>query len=47
VKCQTFAPSNRDSNKGIVDIHYNEYTPLLKAMKALNERAYAIADHLS
>jgi hypothetical protein len=40
-------PSNRDSNKGIVDIRYKEYTPLLEAMKALNERAYALADHLS
>jgi hypothetical protein len=37
-------PSNRDSNKGIVNIRYEEYTPLLEAMKALNDRAYAIAD---
>jgi hypothetical protein len=47
VKCRSFAPSNRDSTKGVVEIRYDEYTPLLQAMKALNERAYALADHWS
>ena len=42
----TADPSNRDSNKGIVGIRYDEYTPLMEAMKALNDRAYAIADYL-
>jgi hypothetical protein len=43
----TTDPSNRDSNKGIVDIRYDEYVPLLDEMKALNDRSYAIADHLA
>jgi hypothetical protein len=38
-------PSNRDANKGIVNIHYEPYTPLLDAMRQVNERAYAIALH--
>jgi hypothetical protein len=42
----TTDPSNRDSNKGIVGIRYDEYAPLLNAMKALNDRVYALADHL-
>jgi hypothetical protein len=40
-------PSNRDSNKGIVNVRYEPYEPLLKAMKALNERVYAVEDYLS
>jgi hypothetical protein len=40
-------PSNHDSSRDIIDIRYDEYTPLLEATKALNERAYTIADHLS
>lgn len=42
----TTDPSNRDSNKGIVGIRFDEYAPLLESMKALNDRVYAIADHL-
>jgi hypothetical protein len=38
-------PSNRDSNKGIVTIGYEPYTPLLEAMKQINERTYALAVH--
>lgn len=38
-------PSNRDSNKGIVTYQYQPYTPLLDAMKALNDRVYSIADY--
>ena len=35
-------PSNRDSNKGIVNNRYVPYAPLLDAMKELNERSYAL-----
>jgi len=35
-------PSNQDSNKGIVSNRYVAYTPLLDAMKALNDRAYLL-----
>ncbi len=38
-------PSNRDSNKGIVNARYEPYAPLLAAMKPLNERAFALADY--
>lgn len=38
-------PSNRDSNKGIVNLRYEGYPPLLDCMKALNANAYALADH--
>jgi len=38
-------PSNRDSNKGIVNNRYEPYAPLLAAMKPLNERIYALADY--
>ena len=41
----TTDPSNRDSNKGIVTIRYDEYKPLLDAMKELNEQAYALVDY--
>ena len=33
-------PSNRDSNKGIVDNEYKHYFPLLYQMKALNDNTY-------
>jgi hypothetical protein len=33
-------PSNRDSNKGIVTIRYDEYKPLLEKMKVLNRNVY-------
>jgi hypothetical protein len=35
-------PSNRDSNKGIVSNRYEPYTPLLEAMKQLNERTFLL-----
>lgn len=38
-------PSNRDSNKGIVNAMYDPYTPLLDAMKPLNERACGLIHH--
>ena len=38
-------PSNRDSNKGIVNNRYEPYAPLLAAMKPLNERVYALANY--
>ncbi|MHC4677216.1 MAG: hypothetical protein ACYTEK_00815 [Planctomycetota bacterium] len=38
-------PSNRDSNKGIVDHQFNPYTTLLEGMKALNDEAYALVDY--
>ena len=37
-------PSNRDSNKGIVNIKFEPYAPLLAGMKELNDRIYAIRD---
>ena len=38
-------PSNRDSNKGIVNARYEPYPPLLDAMRQLNERAYTAVKH--
>jgi len=38
-------PSNRDSNKGIVNNRYVPYEPLLSAMKELNECTIAVVDH--
>lgn len=38
-------PSNLDSNKGIVNSHYQPFQPLLKAMKQLNDRAYSLAEY--
>lgn len=38
-------PSNRDSNKGIVSNRYRPYTPLLDAMRQVNERTIAIVDY--
>ena len=35
-------PSNRDSNKGIVSVDYNPYTPLLELMTGLNRQVYAL-----
>ena len=37
-------PSNRDSNKGIVNNRYEPYAPLLAAMKPLNERIYSLVE---
>lgn len=38
-------PSNRDSNKGIVNNRYVPYAPLLELMKEINERAYSLVDY--
>ena len=40
-----FDPSNADSNKGIVNNRYVPYTPLLEAMKQLNQRTYSLAEY--
>ena len=37
-------PSNRDSNKGIIDYKYKPYVKLLEDMKKLNNELYAIID---
>ena len=36
--------SNLDSNKGVVNIRYEPYAPLLRRMKALNENMYPLCD---
>ena len=41
----TTDPSNRDSNKGLVNLRYEPYVDLLGAMKSLNANIYALADH--
>ena len=38
-------PSNRDSNKGIVDYQYKPYLPLLEDMRELNSEVYALIDY--
>lgn len=38
-------PSNRDSNKGIVDSEFNQYKPLLSLMKGLNKNVYNLIEH--
>lgn len=43
----TSDPSNRDANKGIVNIYYHPYEPLLDAMKQINDRAYALAAYFA
>jgi hypothetical protein len=40
-------PSNKDSNKGILNNRYEPYTPLLDSMKALNQRSYGLIDHFA
>ena len=40
-------PSNRDANKGIVNILYQPYQPLLDAMKQVNDRAYTLANYFA
>ncbi len=39
-------PSNRDANKGVVDIKFKPYEPLLSGMKELNDRIYTLRDLL-
>ena len=38
-------PSNRDSNKGLYNVDYEPYTPLLEQMKSLNQQIYALIDY--
>jgi len=38
-------PSNRDSNKGIIDYQYKPYITLLEDMKELNNEVYALIDY--
>lgn len=38
-------PSNRDSNKGIIDYKYKPYVKLLEDMKKLNNDVYAFIDY--
>jgi hypothetical protein len=40
----TTDPSNRDSNKGLVNLKYEPYADLLSAMKPLNANLYPLAD---
>jgi hypothetical protein len=37
-------PSNRDSNKGILNHRYEPYNPLLDAMKQINERTFSLVE---
>lgn len=38
-------PSNVDSNKGIVNVRFEPYTPLLDLMRQLNTQAYPLAEY--
>jgi len=38
-------PSNRDANKGIVNVLYQPYQPLVDAMKPLNDQVYSLVDY--
>ena len=40
----TTDPSNRNANKGIVNVRYERYKELTKAMKELNTQAYRIIE---
>jgi hypothetical protein len=40
-------PSNRDSNKGIVNWQFEPYAPLLQAMKEVNANAYRLVEYFS
>lgn len=37
--------SNKDANKGVVNINFQTYAPLLDRMRQLNPNAYALADY--
>ncbi len=41
----TSDPSNRDSNKGIVNNNYDQYSPLTKRMKLLNLNRYRLINY--
>ena len=38
-------PSNRDSNKGMVNIRYQPYRDLVEGMREFNRNIYSLADH--
>jgi hypothetical protein len=38
-------PSNRDANKGIVNLRYEPYAPLVEAMAELNRAAYPLTEY--
>jgi hypothetical protein len=44
-KAKGVDPSNNDSNKGIVTINFDPYTPLLEKMQELNSRVYTLIDY--
>ena len=39
-------PSNRDSNKGIINSNFEPYEPLIKNMKALNDHTFELIQYL-
>ena len=39
-------PSNRDSNKGIVNSNFSPYSPMLNSAKMLNDHTYELIQHL-
>lgn len=39
-------PSNRDSNKGIVDSEFNQYKPLIESMGELNHNVYNLINYI-
>lgn len=41
----TTDPSNRDSNKGVVDRYFNPYIPLLEQMKQVNDNTYNLIQY--
>ena len=41
----TTDPSNRDSNKGIVDSRFSPYTPLIEQMNTLNHHTYGLIEY--
>lgn len=42
---QTTDPSNRDSNKGLLNLKFEPYGPLAEAMKELNQQTYGLIDY--
>jgi hypothetical protein len=38
-------PSNRDSNKGLLNNRYEPYQPLVDSMKRINQRAYSLINY--
>jgi hypothetical protein len=42
----TTDPSNRDSNKGIINSNYEYYTPLIENMEAINNHAFQLIEYL-